>query len=179
MMSTTQKEFYFKRYDTLNQEVNRIKEDEQRWVSVLLLIYGAIFAYNNTLEHTDFNFGTVLLWSTFTLSCYWIFHATTLRVQYYRRRIQIGNVERKLRVEVSFPTRINWWRHTKPLESKFSEVCLCTLLFVGANYIMLYKVDKEFEFFYRHTFIVWSCALLLFALWLSIDLIRLRNSNLK
>jgi hypothetical protein len=71
-------EFYIKKYELLCNETSRIKEDEQRWINILLLIYGAMFTYIATLDYKSHILFTWLLLATFLLSLFWLFHATTV-----------------------------------------------------------------------------------------------------
>lgn len=142
-METDEKVFQQKKYESFCTSLNRIKEDEQRWVSILLLIYAGVFAYILTEEYEKRQVDNWIVVTVIILTTsYWIYHATTLRIQYYRTMIRIIEIEEKF-LSVPDQRKINTYADTKPYESKLSEVALaCGLMFIAILFILL-KIESD------------------------------------
>lgn len=148
-MSKDRRNFYLKKYEVYANALTRIKGDEKNWINVILLIYAAIFTFalsykpDKEIYRCGFpcSIENTYLWTTFLISLFWIYHAITLRVQYYKTIYKLNKLEFKLKDQSSVKRTIKWFKNTKPLQSKFVEVLLATGLFFVSNLFMYSKGD--------------------------------------
>lgn len=148
--SEKSKDFQIAQYENWTKVLGRIKMDEQRWISTLLIIYGALLTFQVNkddflLSKTSFSLlglSTILI-INIIISFAWFHQSLNLRIQYYRSMIEIHNL--KLIFNENIPKTwlvddFNNWRKnaTRPYESKIVDfILLAGLMFVSETIALI------------------------------------------
>ena len=146
--------FLISQYETWSTAIDRIKQDEQRWITTLLVFFGAIF----TFLISDFkgallfdkgyeNFiGLIIIDIVIHLvSFVWAHHSLILRLQYYRVILQTQKFKHSIDGEynefLDKNPRFEKWREeqTKPNESKIVDFWLLGGLYLVAGLLAIYR----------------------------------------
>lgn len=145
--------------------LGRIKQDEQRWVSVAILVYGAAIGLVATRGHAVLlaegdgvaphlcalqHIGALALLAAVAhgFACVWMGHALTLRVQYYRSMCRMflahlalgGRVPREWLCDDP-----EQWRGdaTAPEDSKRAEMLLLAFLVLVTTSLPVFRAGAE------------------------------------
>ena len=132
-------------WNNWSNAMNRIKQDEQKWLRAAMIIYGGLItiflgkigvifqkeAESTTQNYMFFNFILVVVLIIFShlIAVVWTHQALVLRVQYYRTMARSRLTECKMSIPLPrnspwLLTDFNLWREraTRPNESKLSEM---------------------------------------------------------
>ena len=146
--------YFVAQYENWTTVLRRIKEDEQRWISVLLILYGAIlfFLISEKSEILQFNishsysiFGLLLVSIVnLVIALTWSYQSMNLRFQYYRSLIEITKLRIKFKEELEsawYESDFAKWRAvvTRPYESKIVDFLLLSGLTFITQILALYK----------------------------------------
>ena len=140
--------------------LNRIKEDEQRWLKVAFLLYGALLAFFSGSLGSAMRFDTPgrnvagLLIAVLTVhgaAWAWTMQALNLRTQYYRTMARLFAAELGLGLSLPKPwqnSAFDKWREeaTLPLDSKHVEMLLLGGLVCATGVLASYRFTAGLPF---------------------------------
>ncbi len=169
--------------------LDRIKEDEHRWVLVLLAVLGALLFFLTTILDDKlriegfFEAFFVISFVFLVLHGFawlWSRHALILRIQYYRSVFELHMVEKEMGKPIDklwlgddrkmnrqeIKSTFHEWRRsaTKPNESKLAELLLVSGMVFVCGVIAMYRLNRFF--ICLNTF--WELSLFLYGTALSI-----------
>ncbi len=143
------------RWDAWTATLDRIKQDEQRWVTVAIAVYGVIVVLlgaqgdflfprqtgdSGTAPH-EFQHLAVLVLALAVVHLFawaWVRHALLLRLQYYRSMAEVHRASVTLGSPIPREWRESCWatwycKATRPGESKLSEMRLLFVVTAAAT----------------------------------------------
>jgi hypothetical protein len=162
-------------YNNWTSVLNRIKKDERKWITNLLIIYGAILGFIVTNYGNAFNFYTQFgnlfaLILTFVgvilISFIWTHQSLNLRLQYYKSMFEIEKIALQQNMEIDeiwINGNFTKWRNdvTRPLESKIVDYWLLGGLNLIVCSLSVYRFLPE-DVFYCPC--IWLFLLIVFSL---------------
>lgn len=132
--------------------ISRIKKDEQNWISVLLIVFGAVLFFLTNIpkpDETNIHSNNLLIGSviiaTNLFSLVWGHYSLILRKQYYTSILESLMVEKEMGKDIPRDWDIlcfdQWWRkETKPYEGKIVEFALLSGLLSLSCVILYWKL---------------------------------------
>lgn len=149
-------EFLISKYETLSSVLSRIKQDEQKWISNLLIIYGALFAFQVNKFSNAIAFGTddkfnalgvfIIFFVNALISFIWSHQSLILRKQYYRTMLEIAQTKLNVGDKIEddwFTEDFNKWREkiTKPNEGKIFDFWLLSGLITISGLLAVLRLE--------------------------------------
>lgn len=145
------KNFLIAQYENWTAVLRRIKQDELKWISLLFLMYGAIYTFQLSKTENTLNlennelFGLVLIFLVNSIVVFiWCHQSLNLRLQYYRALIE--SIKIRLRFDESiekiwFKDCFCTWRKkvTRPFETKIVDFILLSGLILVSSILSIYK----------------------------------------
>lgn len=143
------------RWNAWTATLGRIKQDEQRWVTVAIAVYGVVVALlgaqgdllfprqtgDSGPAPDEFQHLAVLVLALAIVHLFawaWVRHALVLRLQYYRSMAEVHRASLALRSPIPREWRESCWATwyctaTRPAESKLSEMRLLFVVTAAAT----------------------------------------------
>lgn len=146
------KELLLVQYENWASVLKEIKQNELKWISILLLIYGAILAFQVNLIKDSSHFDNKLLIISIIfllnliISLFWGYQSLNFRIQYYRSMIKLTKIQFRFKQDVEdywFKKNFKEWRknETRPFETKIVDFSLLSGLMLISNILALYYFD--------------------------------------
>lgn len=146
--------YFISQYENWTSVLRRIKEDEQRWISVLFLLYGAILFFQISKQSEILQFKNdnsysligllLVLIVNLIITLTWGYQSMNLRFQYYRSLIEVTKLRKKFgeRLEIVwFENDFVKWRNkvTRPFESKIVDFILLSGLSLISGILAIFR----------------------------------------
>lgn len=164
--------FLIAQYENWSKAIDRIKQDEQRWISTLLILFGAILTFlvsdmnitSSAIPKENLVLASLSFFIIYGIALVWGIHSLTLRLQYYNVILKLDKIKYQFDSNKSDflndDIKFKKWRidKTQPNKSKLTDFWLLGGLVLISGWISLYRFVYPFVFshhqhiYYCHNF---------------------------